>query len=113
MAKRITDTTIKNLEIREKEYTFTVEECLQLRIRPRRSEQGSGTKAWQFKYRHPVTKKVTKIPMGTYPSLGLARAKLEAAEFRRQLAEGRDPKAAKEKKKRDEQLEHENTVVVN
>lgn len=111
MAKRITDTTIKNLEIKEKEYTFTVEECLQLRIRPRRSEQGSGTKAWQFKYRHPVTKKVTKIPMGTYPSLGLARAKLEATEFRRQLAEGRDPKTAKEKKKRDEQLEHENTFL--
>lgn len=111
MAKRITDTTIKNLEIKEKEYTFTVEECLQLRIRPKRSEQGSGTKAWQFKYRHPVTRKITKIPMGTYPSLRLAAAKLEAAVFRKQLSEGIDPKRAKDKKKKEEQRAHDNTFL--
>ncbi len=69
MAKRITDTTIKALVIKDKEYTYTVEEGLQLRIRPKRSDKGTGTKAWQFKYRHPVTRKITKIPMGTYPSL--------------------------------------------
>nr|WP_241214462.1 integrase arm-type DNA-binding domain-containing protein [Vibrio alfacsensis] len=87
MAKRITDATIKALEIRDKEYTFTVDENLQLRLRPKRSSKGKGTKAWQFKYRHPVTRKITKISMGTYPSLRLAAAKLEAAEYRKQMAE--------------------------
>ncbi|OHX43495.1 integrase [Vibrio parahaemolyticus] len=96
MAKRVTDVTIKNLDVRNKEYTFTVEENLQLRVRPKRSIKGSGTKAWQFKYRHPVTKKITKISMGTYPSLGLATAKMEAADYRKQLATGIDPKQAKE-----------------
>lgn len=45
MAKRVTDVTIKNLDVRNKEYTFTVEENLQLRVRPKRSIKGSGTKA--------------------------------------------------------------------
>ncbi|AGU98660.1 hypothetical protein M892_23505 [Vibrio campbellii ATCC BAA-1116] len=49
MAKRITDTSIKALVIKDKEYTYTVEEGLQLRIRPKRSTSGKGTKAWQFK----------------------------------------------------------------
>ncbi|MDA0128740.1 tyrosine-type recombinase/integrase [Vibrio sp. MarTm2] len=106
MAKRITDATLKKLDVKDKEYTFTVEEGLQLRIRPKRSEKGTGTKAWQFKYRHPVTRKITKIPMGTYPSLRLAAAKLEAAKFRKQLAEGIDPKRAKEEKRKEEQRKH-------
>ncbi|EPA8366362.1 hypothetical protein ACQ676_001857 [Vibrio fluvialis] len=42
MAKRITDTTIKALVIKDKEYTFTVEEGLKLRIRPKRSDKGTG-----------------------------------------------------------------------
>lgn len=112
MSKRITDTTIKNLDIKDKEYTFTVEVSLQLRIRPKRSTKGLGTKAWQFKYRHPVTKKITKIQMGTYPDLRLATAKLEAAEYRRLLAEGTDPKRAKEIRLKEEQRQHTNTFEV-
>lgn len=112
MSKRITDTTIKNLDIKDKEYTFTVEVSLQLRIRPKRSTKGLGTKAWQFKYRHPVTKKITKIQMGTYPDLRLAAAKLEAAEYRRLLAEGTDPKRAKEIRLKEEQRQHTNTFEV-
>ncbi|HHF3100570.1 tyrosine-type recombinase/integrase [Vibrio sp. YT-17] len=111
MAKRITDTSIKALVIKEKEYTFTVEEGLQLRIRPKRSDKGIGTKAWQFKYRHPVTRKITKIPMGTYPSLRLAAAKLEAAEYRKQIAEGIDPKRFKEDKRIEELRKHNDSFL--
>ncbi|EOX4902167.1 tyrosine-type recombinase/integrase [Vibrio alginolyticus] len=111
MAKRITDTTIKALVIKDKEYTFTVEEGLQLRIRPKRSDKGTGTKAWQFKYRHPVTRKITKIPMGTYPSLRLAAAKLEAAEYRQQIAEGIDPKRSKENKRIEELRKHNDSFL--
>ncbi|HHX8534854.1 TPA: tyrosine-type recombinase/integrase [Vibrio alginolyticus] len=111
MAKRITDTTIKALVIKDKEYTFTVEEGLQLRIRPKRSDKGTGTKAWQFKYRHPVTRKITKISMGTYPSLRLAAAKLEAAEYRKQIAEGIDPKRSKENKRIEELRKHNDSFL--
>lgn len=111
MAKRITDTTIKALVIKDKEYTFTVEEGLQLRIRPKRSDKGIGTKAWQFKYRHPVTRKITKISMGTYPSLRLAAAKLEAAEYRKQIAEGIDPKRFKEDKRIEELRKHNDSFL--
>ncbi|MDN4708107.1 integrase arm-type DNA-binding domain-containing protein [Vibrio parahaemolyticus] len=96
----------KHSVIKDKEYTFTVEEGLQLRIRPKRSDKGTGTKAWQFKYRHPVTRKITKISMGTYPSLRLAAAKLEAAEYRKQIAEGIDPKRSKENKRIEELRKH-------
>ncbi|PMO58748.1 integrase [Vibrio breoganii] len=109
MAKRITDTVIRNLKIKDKEYVFTVEEGLQLRVRPKRSENGLGTKSWQFRYLHLVTRKITKISMGTYPNLGLAAAKLEVAEYRKQLALGIDPKLAKHEKKEQEQLTYENT----
>lgn len=111
MAKRITDTTIKALVIKDKEYTFTVEEGLQLRIRPKRSDKGTGTKGWQFKYRHPVTRKITKISMGTYPSLRLAAAKLEAAEYRKQIAEGIDPKRSKETKRIEELRKHNDSFL--
>ncbi|KAA8679486.1 MULTISPECIES: tyrosine-type recombinase/integrase [Vibrio] len=111
MAKRITDTSIKALVIKDKEYTYTVEEGLQLRIRPKRSSAGTGTKAWQFKYRHPVTRKVTKISMGTYPSLRLAAAKLEAAEYRKQIAEGLDPKRLKEDKRIEELRKHNDNFL--
>ncbi|ELA9196098.1 tyrosine-type recombinase/integrase [Vibrio parahaemolyticus] len=111
MAKRITDTTIKALVIKDKEYTFTVEEGLQLRIRPKRSDKGTGTKAWQFKYRHPVTRKITKMAMGTYPSLRLAAAKLEAAEYRKQIAEGIDPKRSKENKRTEELRKHNDSFL--
>ncbi|MGR5318929.1 tyrosine-type recombinase/integrase [Vibrio sp. DNB22_19_1] len=111
MAKRITDATIKALEIRDKEYTFTVEENLQLRLRPKRSDKGKGTKAWQFKYRHPVTRKITKISMGTYPSLRLAAAKFEAAEYRKQIAEGIDPKRSRENKKTEELRKHNDNFL--
>lgn len=111
MAKRITDTSIKALVIKDKEYTYTVEEGLQLRIRPKRSSSGKGTKAWQFKYRHPVTRKVTKISMGTYPSLGLAAAKLEGAEYRKQIALGLDPKRLKEDKKIEDLRKHNDNFL--
>ena len=111
MAKRVTDVKIRNLDIRDKEYTFTVEENLQLRVRPKRSVKGAGTKAWQFKYRHPVTKKITKISMGTYPSLGLATAKMEAADYRKQLATGIDPKQAKEKSRIEKLRAHNDSFL--
>ncbi|MEF2482869.1 tyrosine-type recombinase/integrase [Vibrio mimicus] len=105
----IRDVHIKNAEIKDKEYTLTIGEVLQLRIRPSRSKSGSGTKAWQFKYRHPVTKKITKIPMGTYPALTLASARQMATEYRRQIAEGIDPKRTKAERQKDNERKHSDT----
>jgi integrase len=105
----IRDVHIKNAEIKDKEYTLTIGDGLQLRIRPSRSESGPGTKAWQFKYRHPVTKKITKIPMGTYPALTLASARQMATEYRRQIAEGIDPKRTKAEQQKDNERKHSDT----
>ena len=53
--------------------------------------QPSGSKLWQWSYRHEGRQKTLSI--GAYPLIGLADARAKRDEGRRRLADGEDPKA--------------------
>ncbi|MEP3277057.1 MAG: integrase arm-type DNA-binding domain-containing protein [Stappiaceae bacterium] len=55
----------------------------------------SGTKHWI--YRWTVNKRVREMGLGSYPAISLAKARERADECRRTVAEGRDPKAERDR----------------
>lgn len=86
--KKITDSLLKALESDDKEYLMLIGDGLYIRVRP------NGTKSWLFIYSAPHTKKRTKINIGVYPKIGLAKAKLIGARFRQNIIDDIDPKQA-------------------
>lgn len=83
---RLTDRKVKTTMPTIKEFTLSDGDGLQLRIRP------NGTKAWQFKYRHPITSKYVKLSLGVYPALSLVNARKLTSEYKSLLAQRLDPK---------------------
>lgn len=73
LAKKLTDTEIKSAKPADKEINLFDGDGLMLRIAPL---SRGGKKNWYFRYAVPVTKKRTKISLGTYPHLTLARARV-------------------------------------
>ncbi len=74
IAKKLTDTEIKSTKPSDKETNLFDGDGLMLRIAPLSS---GGRKNWYFRYAVPVTKKRTKVCLGTYPHLTLARARVK------------------------------------
>ena len=72
IAKKLTDTEIKSTKPAEKEVNLFDGDGLLLRIAPLAK---GGKKNWYFRYAVPVTKKRTKVSLGTYPHLTLAKAR--------------------------------------
>lgn len=52
----------------------------------------TGLKFWRYKYKNPVTGTDTKLTLGEYPALSLAKAREKRGEFETMLAHGLDPK---------------------
>lgn len=71
MAKKPTDTKIKSTRPADKEINFFDGDGLILRIAPLAK---GGKKNWYSRYAVPVSKKGTKMSLGIYPHLTLARA---------------------------------------
>lgn len=88
LAKKLTDTEIKSTKPSDKETNLFDGDGLLLRIAPLSS---GGRKNWYFRYAVPVTKKRTKVCLGTYPHLTLARARALRDEYLSLLANGIDP----------------------
>ncbi|AXY61116.1 tyrosine-type recombinase/integrase [Acinetobacter sp. WCHAc010052] len=88
--KPLTDTKCSSAKPKNKEYSLHDGDGLYLLVRT------SGTKSWQFKYKNKSTNKVTKLTIAIYPNLSLSKAREKRAEYRRALAEGKDPKQQKE-----------------
>lgn len=88
LAKKLTDTEIKSTKPSDKETNLFDGDGLMLRIAPLSS---GGKKNWYFRYAVPVTKKRTKVCLGTYPHLTLARARALRDEYLSLLANGIDP----------------------
>ncbi|EHW0641762.1 tyrosine-type recombinase/integrase [Vibrio parahaemolyticus] len=102
--KPLTDKEIKSAKPKDKEYTLTDGQGLQLRIMPQ------GTRSWRLVYKSPATQKQAKMTLGTYPSLTLASAR-ERTRFDRELiAQGIDPKEYYKKQQITEQSEKQNTL---
>jgi len=102
---KLTDKRVKAAKPQEKEQTLSDGGGLQLRVLP------SGTKSWQFKYKNPVTGKYNKMPLGIYPDKSLSDARDDAADKRKLLANGIDPKTHKLEKKKEEVRKHNNTFI--
>ncbi|HBW3434367.1 integrase domain-containing protein [Klebsiella pneumoniae] len=88
IAKKLTDTEIKSTKPAEKEVNLFDGDGLLLRIAPLAK---GGKKKWYFRYAVPVTKKRTKVSLGTYPHLTLAKARALRDEYLSLLANGIDP----------------------
>ncbi|HBW0849888.1 TPA: tyrosine-type recombinase/integrase [Klebsiella quasipneumoniae] len=88
IAKKLTDTEIKSTKPAQKEVNLFDGDGLILRIAPLSK---GGKKNWYFRYAVPVSKKRTKMSLGTYPHLTLARARALRDEYLSLLANGIDP----------------------
>ncbi|WP_444878334.1 integrase domain-containing protein [Citrobacter koseri] len=86
--KKLTDTEIKNTKPADKEINLFDGDGLLLRIAPLSK---GGKKNWYLRYPVPVTKKRTKMSLGTYPHLSLAKARALRDEYLSLLANGVDP----------------------
>ena len=88
IAKKLTDTEIKSTKPADKEINLFDGDGLILRIAPLSK---GGKKNWYFRYAVPVSKKRTKMSLGTYPHLTLARARALRDEYLSLLANGINP----------------------
>lgn len=104
VATKLTDTEIKKSQPRGKEFTLWDGEGLFLRIKP------SGKKIWHLAYTVPFTKKRSKMSLGTYPHLTLARARVFRDEYLSLLANGIDPQVHNKNKANALKNDTENTL---
>lgn len=89
---KLNDTQIKSTKPGEKEVNLFDGDGLFLRISP--TVKG-GKKNWYFRYAVPVTKKRTKMSLGTYPHLTLAQARSLRDQYLALLAQQIDPQTHK------------------
>ncbi|MFY0692380.1 MAG: integrase arm-type DNA-binding domain-containing protein [Paracoccaceae bacterium] len=90
----LSDTQIRNAKPQSKAYKLSDFDGLFLLINP------NGSKLWRMKYR--VQGKEKLLSIGKYPDVSLADARRIKEEARSALAEGRDPGAEKQERKRAE-----------
>lgn len=82
----LTQKQILNAKPKDKDYTLSDGDGLQLRMR------ANGTRQWNFQYTHPYTKKRVNISLGTFPTVSLKLARDLAAKNRELVAQDIDPK---------------------
>ena len=109
MAKKVaplTNTEVKQAKPRDKDYTLSDGDGLQLRVKT------TGSKLWILKYSHPISKKRTNISFGKYPDVSLADARKRRAEAKKLLANNIDPKTHKDEAQQKDRDDLENTFGV-
>ncbi len=70
----------------------------------------SGTKTFYYRYTSPATGKLTQIKIGNYPSVTLAKARLELQKLKAVRKSGQCPKALVTEQKRIEEQEKQETL---
>jgi integrase len=105
--KALTDTTVKSAKAKEKAYTLSDGQGLQLLIKP------NGTKLWEFRFNSPTILKRRKTSLGTYPTVSLSVARIERLKYLQMIQEGIDPIdfANQEKEKIKEEQEKEKYTI--
>lgn len=73
--------------------------------------KSNGSKLWNFRYKHPVTKQRRIMAFGAYPALSIANARELRQEALALLAIDLDPKLEKERKRRQQARDHSNTFL--
>jgi integrase len=61
----------------------------------------AGARSWSYRYRAPVTGKLSRATIGPYPTVSLAVARLRADELRKGVAGGENPSETKRRAKRE------------
>jgi integrase len=79
----LSDTKIRNAKPRQNQYKLYDRDGLFIIVTP------SGGKWWRFKYR--IGPKEKLLSLGTYPTVGLAKARIRRDKAREQVADGIDP----------------------
>ncbi len=98
MRKALTDTFLRALKAPPKgrlEYADLSCRGLEFRITQ------AGARSWSYRYRAPVTGKLSRATIGPYPTIALADARLRADELRKGVAGGENPSEAKRRAKRE------------
>ncbi|WP_182629675.1 phage integrase central domain-containing protein [Pantoea hericii] len=106
---KLNDTQIKSTKPGEKEVNLFDGDGLFLRISP---IVKGGKKNWYLRYAVPVTKKRTKMSLGTYPHLTLAQARSLRDQYLALLAQQIDPQTHKADKANALKAATENTLQV-
>lgn len=86
----LNDSELKRAKIQDKEYALYDGDGLQVTIRP------TGTKAFEFRYTSPTTKRKQKIVIGKYPLMSLLEAREKRFELMKIVSLGKDPKEERE-----------------
>jgi len=87
----LNDPKLRSAKPRDKAYKLTDEKGLYVLIKP------TGGKLWRFDYRHEGKRQTLAI--GSFPDVGLAKARERLAAARAQLADGINPGVAKQEAK--------------
>lgn len=87
----LTDTKIRSLQPKDRQYKVADEKGLYLLVRP------NGSKLWQHKVRFSGKEKT--LSYGAYPEVGLAKARKRRDENRTLLLDGKDPALEQKKAK--------------
>ncbi|WP_032093370.1 integrase arm-type DNA-binding domain-containing protein [Necropsobacter rosorum] len=105
ITKPLTNTEVEKAKPKNEPYTLTDGNGLFLLVLT------SGVKSWRFNYLRPLTKKRTKIALGTYPALSLAQARSIREEYRALLAQDIDPQEHKKQKQKAAIAHIENSLL--
>lgn len=81
----LTDSKIKNAKPKEKAYTLSDGQGLQLLIKT------NGSKLWEFFYKSPATLKRRKTSFGVYPTISLINARKKRSEYQELINNRIDP----------------------
>ncbi len=83
----LTDTKIRNLKPKDKEYPTNDGNCLSIRTTP------NGSKKWRFRYTYQ--NRASMISLGKYPAVSLSTARKLRDEYQEVLAKGINPSTYK------------------
>ncbi len=102
--KPLTNTEVKQAKPKERVYSLSDGEGLQLRVKP------NGSKLWLFDYYRPFTKVRTCLSFGSYPEVSIADARSKRKFARELLAKDIDPKEHRDENDLKKEREHANTL---
>lgn len=99
----LSDKTIANAVIKDKDYLLTDGKCLYLNIKAK------GTKVWTIRYTVKGTR--CKTTIGNYPTVSLANARKKRNEFLEKVADGINPIAEKKEARKAKEIELKKSVT--
>jgi len=102
--KPLTNTEVKQAKPKDKDYTLSDGNGLQLRVKT------TGSKSWLFNYYRPFSKKRANLGLGSFPEVSLADARKQAVAARELVAKDIDPKEHRDDQVRKSKEASENSL---